>query len=170
MGPPSCSFSARCPAIVPSCRVVHQDEKLILNGSVLTNIVEIWKCTDCSSQVNTRVSTVQVDLCHRLDLQFAKREHYHSLVRAGVHDLSLSFSDSPAHRLQSGFAQMKAHHADLQEHTDQFIVRFVGDQLLQELIGACPTATPPPSEVSLSIPLKRCIRSFVLFLGPGLRC
>jgi len=116
--------------LVESCK----NTRVTFNGQVLTNIVVIWKCEDVISLINTRISTIQADMCRKLSLQFTKKELYASLVWAGVHELSLTFRDSPEHRLETGFAQMQAIHKDLSEQTDQFIVRFVQERLVQEQI------------------------------------
>lgn len=45
-------------------------------------------------QVNTRVSTIQADMCKKLKVEFTKKELYNQLVWAAVYDLTLTFRDA----------------------------------------------------------------------------
>ncbi len=88
-----------------------------LNAGVLTNVVEMWRCEGAALVVNTKISTLQLDLCKKLEVQFTKKELYHSVVWAGIHDLALRFHDAPEHDLVSGYPQMQALHPELNERT-----------------------------------------------------
>jgi hypothetical protein len=127
----SCEYTINAPCtkvLVESCKNV----KLHLNAGVTTNMLELWRCISVTVVINTKLSTIQLDLSKALTLQFAKRELYHSIIWAGVHDLKVNFQDAPEHVLDTGYQHMKVHHPNLQEGTDQFIVRFVDGKLVQE--------------------------------------
>jgi len=103
------------------------------NEKVITNTVDVWKCNDSYLRINTKVGTLQADICKKLKVDFNTKDNFTSLVWAGVHDLSLNFLDS-GEKLESGFAQMQQQYPDLNEGIDQFIVRFVKGELLSEQI------------------------------------
>lgn len=127
----SCEYTINAPCtkvLVEACKNV----KLHLNAGVTTNMLELWRCINVTLVINTKISTIQLDLSKALQLQFTKREHYHSIIWAGVHDLKVNFHDSPEHVLDTGYQQMKVQHPNLQEGTDQFIVRFLEGKLVQE--------------------------------------
>jgi len=108
--------------------------KLRLNGGVLTNMLEMWRCQDVILVVNTRISTVQLDLCKKIDIQFTKRDLFDRLVWAALEELSLVFHDAAQHSFATGLAAMRLQHPDLNLLTDQFIVRFLDNSLHQERI------------------------------------
>jgi len=108
--------------------------KITFDKKIITNMIEVWKCEGVNLFVNTDIGTFQVDLCKNLAIQMKSMQMFKSLVWAGAHDLSLSFEDSTEHKLNTGFAQMQTQYPDLNEHTDQFIVRFIKGKLLTEQI------------------------------------
>jgi len=55
------------------------------------------------------------------------------MVWAGVHDLTLRF-DKEDHTLKTGYAQMEALYGNLNYTIDQFIIRWIKDELLTERI------------------------------------
>jgi len=109
--------------------------KIIFNGKVVTSIIEIWRCNDFHISANTKLETLQVDMCRTLTIEFAKREHFHSIIWAGTYDLSIKFLDAEEHNLiGTGYTQMKEIHPDLHEQTDQIICRFFKGKLTSELV------------------------------------
>lgn len=70
--------------------------QVTLNGVVITSIVELWKCDDFSLNVNAKVLTLQVDICKKLSVKYARKEDYQSLIWCGVYGLDLSFADGTA--------------------------------------------------------------------------
>jgi hypothetical protein len=107
--------------------------KITLNQKVITNTLDIWKCNDSHLHINTKIGTVQADICKKLKVDFTQKDHFTSMVWAGVHDLSLGFLDS-GEKLDTGFAHMAEKYPGLNEDIDQFIIRFVKGELLSEQI------------------------------------
>jgi len=110
-----------------------QNTTLVLNQKIITAVVELYRCENFTVESNTKIGTLQADMCKKFAANFQSKELFTSLVWAGVHDLSLSFKDSPV-ALRTGFTEMQTEHPDLHEERGQFIVRFVKDELLNERI------------------------------------
>jgi len=112
--------------------------KVVLQGMIITAVVEVWKCDNLTLEIDTKVLTLQADACKGLNITYAAKEQFDRLIWAGVYDLNLQFKDTPEHTNSEGYAQMKEKHKDLtvplSEQTDQFIVRFVDGKLVSEQI------------------------------------
>mmetsp|Transcript_9440 Transcript_9440/g.13010 ORF Transcript_9440/g.13010 Transcript_9440/m.13010 type:complete len:310 (-) Transcript_9440:100-1029(-) len=108
--------------------------KIQFNKKIVTAMVEAYKCNDLHLESNTKIGTLQADMCKKVHAQFQSKELFTSCVWAGVHDLSLGFSDATEHSIKTGFTQMQQVHPDIHEERSQFIVRFVKDKLLSEKI------------------------------------
>jgi len=107
--------------------------KIFLNAQIKTEVVEIWKCEDTHLMINSPVKTLQADLSKDLRFRFAKKETFSQIIWGGVYGLDVSFLDSEE-TLASGFEQMKLLYPDVNDQTDQFIVRFVEEKLLTEQV------------------------------------
>eukprot|EP01090_Pellita_catalonica_P017360 TRINITY_DN5220_c0_g1_i1.p1 TRINITY_DN5220_c0_g1~~TRINITY_DN5220_c0_g1_i1.p1 ORF type:complete len:326 (+),score=76.95 TRINITY_DN5220_c0_g1_i1:144-1121(+) len=104
-----------------------------LNGKIMTSTIEIWKCDDCNVNIGSTVMTLQVDMVKKLELKFAKKEQFNSLIWAGAYDLRLTFGDSDD-VLTDGYEEMKKIYTDIDDKFDQFIVRFIDGKLISEQI------------------------------------
>eukprot|EP01087_Luapelamoeba_hula_P008893 TRINITY_DN2263_c0_g1_i3.p1 TRINITY_DN2263_c0_g1~~TRINITY_DN2263_c0_g1_i3.p1 ORF type:complete len:310 (-),score=84.73 TRINITY_DN2263_c0_g1_i3:25-954(-) len=113
--------------------------KITLNGHVRTEVVELWRSDGCELNINSTVKTLQLDLCHGLKLNYDKREHLGSIVWAGIYDFSL---DVAGEKLETGYEQMKKEVEDLNDTTDQFIIRVLEGKLTQELVVRLPNGYP----------------------------
>jgi len=98
--------------------------KITLNQKIITNTLDIWKCNDSQLRVNTKIGTLQADICKKLKVDFSLKGDFTTMVWAGVYDLSLSFLDS-GEILQTGFSQMAEKYPGLNDGIDQFIIRFL---------------------------------------------
>jgi len=107
---------------------------ITLKGHIITSVVEVWKCNLCNLNIQTKIGTMQVDLCKGMNIIYASKNYYDRLIWAGVHDFSLSFTDSPDHFTKEGFTEMKQKYTDLNEEIDQFIIRFLDGKLVTEQI------------------------------------
>ena len=68
--------------------------KVVCNGVVLTNSVEVWACDDVVLEVNEiLVATLQVDLCKNFKVSFSRRKLFHKLIWAAVDGYSITFKD-----------------------------------------------------------------------------
>eukprot|EP00053_Salpingoeca_punica_P019548 m.199129 g.199129 ORF g.199129 m.199129 type:complete len:496 (+) comp17679_c0_seq10:3413-4900(+) len=101
------------------------------NGRVLTSTFEAFRCTDLSLNFDTKVGTLQIDMCTKVTVVIVKKEHFFEshgvngsmLVWAGCHDLQLSIKDS-GEAIATGFAQMKEEYHDLVEERSQFRIKY----------------------------------------------
>lgn len=108
--------------------------KVIFNGKIITATVEVYKSNSVHLIVNTKVGTLQADLCKKLNVEYTQKEHFATIIWAGVYDLSLKFHDQNEHSLETGYDRMLATHPDLRESIDQFKVSFVKGELKNEKI------------------------------------
>jgi len=109
--------------------------RIVFNGKIVTNIIEIWRCNNFNILANTKIHTLQVDMCRGLTAEFSTRDFFQTIVWAGTHDLSIKFTDAEEHNLiGTGYSQMKTLHPDLNEQTDQIICRFIKGKLASELV------------------------------------
>jgi len=107
--------------------------KIFLNARIATEMVEIWKCEGTTLMVNSTVKTLQADLSKDLAFRFAKKDTFAQLIWGGVYGLDISFLDAED-SLSSGFHQMKEVYPDVNDQTDQFIVRFIEGKLTTEQV------------------------------------
>jgi len=108
--------------------------KIILKQKIVTSTVDIYKSDNFQIEVNTKVGTLQVDVCKNLKVTFNNRENFQSMVWAGVYDLLLHFQEE-SRTLKTGFDEMTTLHGDqLNPTIDQFIIRWVKEELLVEKV------------------------------------
>jgi len=111
-----------------------------LNGLIITSVVEIWRCNNCTINCDTEIFTLQADLCNNLTLTYAHKMQLGSVVQAGIHGLRINFKDYEELSFDSGYEilrldpQFANHDPPINDKTDQFITRFVNGDLLTELI------------------------------------
>jgi len=118
-----------------------KNTKVILNGGILTNIVELWKSENVTLVVNTKVATLQVDVSRNINLDFRSARMLSQVIWAGVYNLDVLFRDKND-KYHSGFDEMKEKHTDINDQTDQFIMRFVEGAFTTELIVRLPGGFP----------------------------
>jgi len=113
---------------------------IALNGPITTSVVELWRCNNCTLNVDTEIFTLQVDLCNNLTVVYAHKLQLGSVVQAGIHVFRVNFLDYPEMGFDTGFDILKTdpqyndRDPPLNDKTDQFITRFVEGKLLTELI------------------------------------
>jgi len=98
--------------------------KLICNGVVLTNCVEIWNCEDVSLEVNeVLIATLQVDMIDKFSAVFSRKKLFHKMIWAAVHSYSISFRDDAESTFENGYQTMvkRYHNEEFQEKITQFI-------------------------------------------------
>jgi len=110
--------------------------KIHFNGAVTTSVVELWKSEDMTVWIGSKIQTFQVDMSNKVSLNFSRRDHIHSVVWAGVHDLAISIPNGAGGRetLNTGFPQMQQTFPDIKEDYDQFIVRILEGKLVSEQV------------------------------------
>jgi len=92
----------------------------------------MWKCKNVTLELNHEVRTLQLDLLNNCTFNFGQLGHMGGIVWNQIHDTQINFLDRKDLSLRTGFKQMQAEYPDSHEPTDQFIIRLVGDKLLQE--------------------------------------
>jgi len=128
-----CHFTvvSRCTKVlIEKCR----NTTLTFTGKIMTSVVEIWKCDNFTFNIGTQLMTLQLDLCHGLNLFFSQKSYLNSIVWAGIYDLKICFTDSPSDDLSTGFVQMKKLHPDINDQFDQFIVRWLKDKTGKQIL------------------------------------
>jgi hypothetical protein len=114
---------------------------LVVEGRVLTHTMEVWKCRDVQLEVKTSVQTLQVDMCERVSVRYAKQAEFGRMVWSACEELALRFDDSTEHQLSTGTTEMMAKTTTATvTKEDQFVVRLLANkisgttQLLNELV------------------------------------
>jgi len=111
-----------------------------LGGPITTSVVELWRCNNCSLNIDVEIFTLQVDLCNNLTVNYTHKIHLGSIVQAGIHGFRVNFLDHPELSFDTGFEVLKVDplyldkNPPINDKTDQFITRFVEENLLTELI------------------------------------
>jgi tetratricopeptide (TPR) repeat protein len=111
-----------------------------LNGPITTSVLEIWRCNNCTVNIDIEIFTLQADLCDHLTINYTHKIQLGSIVQAGVNYLRVNFKDYDNLSFDSGFnllkddPKYKDNELPLNEKTDQFITRFIEGTLLTELI------------------------------------
>jgi len=108
--------------------------KITLSGKILTSVVEVWKCENFVLTVDTQIGTLQLDLCQNLTINYTKKEHFASLIWAGIYDLHINFLDDSSLNIATGFEQMRKLYTDINDKFDQFIIRFINGKVVSEQI------------------------------------
>jgi len=104
------------------------------NAKIVTNLLDIWKTHDSTFHINTPVGTLQVDNSKQLHLNYQKKDHLATIVWANCFDLHIRTLDDENGKLHIGFPQAKETYPNIVENIDQFIVRFIKGNLLNEQI------------------------------------
>jgi len=109
---------------------------LTVQEKVLTQITEVYKCSNLTLHLNTEVKTVQIDKSNAVSTHFAAKSHFHHLVWAGTDDVKVHFKDAPEHSLHTGFTHMqqKQPNKPINPDIDQFIIQFHEGELLNEKV------------------------------------
>jgi hypothetical protein len=98
--------------------------KLICNGVVLTNSVEIWNCEDIELEINeVLIATLQVDMLNKFSLNLSRKKLFHKMIWAAVQDYTISFRDDAETTFRNGYQTMVARYPGetFQEKITQFI-------------------------------------------------
>jgi len=119
--------------------------RVALNGKVITNTAEVWKCKNVELKSAVKLS-MQVDLCDGLKVRYAKHVDMVQVVWAGMNDFEMAFDDGDAKThpvLLTGLKQMGEKFPDgVNAELDQFIIRTVEGSLLEERIVRLPNGFP----------------------------
>jgi uncharacterized protein YecA (UPF0149 family) len=104
--------------------------------------VEFYKCDDCSIETTHEIGTLQLDMCGSFKAHYDKKELLNTIIWAGVDGIDLSFGDAADEKFHSSFGEMVEEHKDLNKERGQFIIRWIGENLLQEKIIRLPNGFP----------------------------
>eukprot|EP00039_Didymoeca_costata_P009883 m.131687 g.131687 ORF g.131687 m.131687 type:complete len:498 (-) comp14633_c0_seq6:561-2054(-) len=106
---------------------------VILNGKVITATLEAFRCEKLKLEINTKVGTLQADMCDGLDVKVEKRDDFGMLVWAGCEDLITSFGDDET-IIKTGFSSASEKYADLNKERSQFKIQSVHGKIIEEPI------------------------------------
>lgn len=114
--------------LIESCK----DCEITLNGRINTEMVELWRCDNITLVMNTKVKTLQVDLANHITARFTEKTNFSQIIWAGVHNFDITIgSDS----LKTGVELVNTEEIeDFKENFDQFIVRYLKNRLVEELV------------------------------------
>lgn len=103
-----------------------EDITVIVNGKILTAVVEAWRCNNLVVQSAHQIKTIQLDLSKSAKFQFSNRKAFGSLVWQGVEgDISLEFKSDESFNYTTNFGSVKARFPDSDVKMDQFMIRYV---------------------------------------------
>jgi len=102
------------------------------NSSVLTQCTEVWKCQNVIINSVNAVKTLQLDLSSGFTLNLPTLEQCGTIVWNSVEDLKVNITATPEHNIITGFKQMKELFPDSNLVLDQFIMRFLNNQIACE--------------------------------------
>jgi len=107
----------------------------VFNGKVITQVQELWNNINVNVVNNTIIKTVQVDLCHGVDLCFDKTESFNRVVWAASEKLKIHFKEKEAahHIVDTGITEMKKLNPTINEKVDQFIVRLIKNKVTEKI-------------------------------------
>jgi len=124
------TLDAMCTKVlIESCH----NTTIVFKQKIITSIIEIYKTDNFNLDIQTKVETLQADVCNGLNVKYKSKEMYQSMVWAGVKGLSLHFVEEN-YTLNTGFDEMEKLHGELKLTIDQFITRWVKDSLITERV------------------------------------
>ena len=129
------------------CKVMVQNCtncKIHVSGKVITTTSEIWHCKDVTFRLSTAMRTIQLDLNDGVDIHFDSKDHFQSVVWAGCEKVRLGFGDfvvpegTDHHdgqgKILMGLTEIKKLYPNTDDKIDQFIVRFVANNIKAERV------------------------------------
>lgn len=66
----------------------------VLNERIMTSTLDIYKCSKLKVNINIKLGTVQADLCKDLHVEFLNKDLITQFVWAGVHNLTVAFTQN----------------------------------------------------------------------------
>jgi Adenylate cyclase associated (CAP) C terminal/SEC-C motif len=112
------------------------------NEKIISQVMEVWKCTDVKISISVAVKTLQADLSTGLTISYDTTENFDQLVWAGCDKLSLSFAKEDK-KLATGLTEMSTEFDDLLPEVDQFKLSILNGKLVSDRIvrlkGGYPT-------------------------------
>jgi len=103
-----------------------------LNENILTNTMEIWNCKNFNLKLNHEVRTLQLDMLSNIRIDFGKLVQMGAIIWNQMEDSTITYRDRKDLDFKTGFKEMKKLHPDSVFDTDQFIIRFIEGEILQE--------------------------------------
>lgn len=106
-----------------------------LHKGIITSTIEVWRCNNVSVDAMNRIETLQLDLSSNVHLHFPSTDTLGSVVWAGVRKLTIDFDDTAA-TICTGYDELKmmSMYSDINDTTDQFIIRLIHGKLYHERI------------------------------------
>ncbi|CAG8472068.1 10567_t:CDS:2 [Ambispora gerdemannii] len=100
------------------------------NKKIVTSIIEVWKSQNVTLKINSQVQTLQLDDCHKVNVEYDSVKHFHSIVWTGTKELELTL-------LEDGEVKHKITKTQEQESSNnsqptQSIIRLINGELVEE--------------------------------------
>eukprot|EP01119_Soliformovum_irregulare_P005296 TRINITY_DN17073_c0_g1_i1.p1 TRINITY_DN17073_c0_g1~~TRINITY_DN17073_c0_g1_i1.p1 ORF type:complete len:264 (+),score=61.96 TRINITY_DN17073_c0_g1_i1:1022-1813(+) len=124
------TLNATCTKVfIESC----VNTKLIINGKIVTSVLEVYKCENLTLELNSKIGTLQTDMSKNIIANYNGLDSFQTVVWAGCYDLSINLL-AESKSFKTGFTEMAQKYHELRETIDQFIIRWIDDQLLNEKV------------------------------------
>lgn len=108
--------------------------KVVFDGKVLTQTVEVFKCEKLSLVFNTVIGTLQADQIDGLELNYTTRANFGMVVWAGCEGLNLTFDDEPASNFSTSYSQMSEGNGTVNKERSQWRISNVDGKVTQEAL------------------------------------
>lgn len=112
------------------------DCTFILNGAIMTRIVEAWRCNNLILNSTCEIKTFQLDISKQVKINYKAPSEFGCIVWQGVEgSIDIGFTEKPELNYTTSFEKCKERWGDSELEIDQFIIRFVeelGEGLQEE--------------------------------------
>jgi hypothetical protein len=113
------SYSAKI--LIDGC---HSGTKIVINGKVLSQMIEVWNCNNIDVEINTNVKTLQIDQNDKVNILYHQKEDFHQLIWAGCNSTNLKIKDFED-QICLDFDALKKQDDNLRKDIQQYIVRII---------------------------------------------
>mmetsp|Transcript_16855 Transcript_16855/g.25178 ORF Transcript_16855/g.25178 Transcript_16855/m.25178 type:complete len:320 (-) Transcript_16855:13-972(-) len=110
-----------------------QNCKFHFKEKVITQVMEVWKCSNVSIRNDTKMKTIQADLNKGLEITFDTIENFEQIIWASCEGIKLSF-EADKLTMNTGLTEMKKAFDDILPDVDQFKISDVDGKLITERI------------------------------------
>lgn len=109
------------------------DFTLTVNKKIVTQTMELFRCTNVTTHINVKARTVQADLSDNITLKFSSKENFDNIIWAGCEEMVTEFGDV-ADRMVTGWTNVQTEFADMHKERTQFKIHYVAGKLTQDKI------------------------------------
>eukprot|EP01134_Creolimax_fragrantissima_P003869 CFRG3869T1 len=107
--------------------------KLVVDSKIITSTVEVYKSDNVEMCLNTKVATVQLDICNNVNISYPSKDMFDNVFWAGVENLKVRIEDTQDTN-ESSFSTYKAMDNTLVFERSQFKTHYVFGKLQTEKV------------------------------------